>query len=128
MAVLILMTILISIVQAIFIGLLAGVVSVSDNEIARAVADAVGQTAASALTTPLSAAVLTVLYFDLRVRKEGFDLELLAERVGLAEPPEGGLRPAPPVAPPPRPTFEGEQPPYWPPPPGWRPPSDQTRE
>ena len=28
------------------------------------------------------AAVLTVLYFDLRVRKEGFDLQLLARGVG----------------------------------------------
>ena len=78
--VLVLMSILTSLVSAVFLGLFAGVVSVSDNEVAAAVADAIAQTASTALTTPLSAAVVTVLYFDLRVRKEGFDLELLARR------------------------------------------------
>ena len=34
---------------------------------------------ASALIAPLMAAVVTVAYYDLRVRKEGFDLEMLAE-------------------------------------------------
>lgn len=86
-AVLLLIAMLSGIVQAVFIGILAGIVSVSGNEVAVAVADAIGQTASSALTTPLSAAVLTVLYFDLRVRKEGFDLELLARRLGDNDPP-----------------------------------------
>ena len=70
--------------------------------------------------TPLSAAVLTVLYFDLRVRKEGFDLELLARRLGV----EPGTAAAgadfiPQIVPPPVPS--DDQPPFWPPPPGWRP-------
>ncbi len=81
-AVLLLIAILTGVVQAVFIGILAGIASVSGNEVAVAIADAIGQTASSVLTTPLSAAVLTVLYFDLRVRKEGFDLELLARRLG----------------------------------------------
>jgi hypothetical protein len=34
------------------------------------------------LSYPLAAAVMTVLYYDLRVRNEGFDLQLLARRVG----------------------------------------------
>ena len=34
------------------------------------------------LTTPFLAAVATLVYFDLRVRKEGFDLAILAERMG----------------------------------------------
>ena len=43
------------------------------------------------------AAVLTVLYFDLRVRKEGFDLQLLARGVGrgrerVRHEPAGGRR------------------------------------
>jgi hypothetical protein len=38
--------------------------------------------AGAALTTPLLSAVTAVLYFDLRVRKEGFDLAVLAERLG----------------------------------------------
>lgn len=39
-------------------------------------------TIAEILATPVSVAVLTVMYFDLRVRKEGFDLQLLAEQIG----------------------------------------------
>ena len=35
-----------------------------------------------AITYPLWAAVITVLYYDLRVRNEGFDLQLLAQGVG----------------------------------------------
>jgi len=38
---------------------------------------------ASAVTTPLSVAVGLVIYFDLRIRKEGFDLQLLADRLSL---------------------------------------------
>lgn len=75
----------------------------------------VAATAAKAVTTPFTAAYVTVLYFDLRVRREAFDLQLLALQVGV-DPPEGGpglLEP-----PPPGPT---EQPPFWPPPPGWKP-------
>ena len=36
----------------------------------------------SVVTTPFMAAVLVLIYFDLRVRKEGFDLQLLAQGVG----------------------------------------------
>lgn len=42
------------------------------------------------LVLPLYPAVLTVAYFDLRVRKEAFDLELLAQAV---EPSPAGLEP-----------------------------------
>jgi hypothetical protein len=56
------------------------------------------------LTTPITAAFTIVLYFDHRVRKEGLDLELLAQRIG-ATPPAGGYgrvqAPPPPAAPPP---------------------------
>lgn len=82
-SVVLLMLVLTTIVQAVLVAILAGVVSVSGSDVALAVADAVGQTASGVLTTPLSAAVLTVLYFDLRVRKEGFDLELLSRRMGV---------------------------------------------
>jgi hypothetical protein len=37
----------------------------------------------SVLTTPFMAAVLVLVYFDLRVRKEGFDLQLLSQGVGI---------------------------------------------
>ena len=52
---------------------------------------------ASALTTPFTAAVLTVLYFDLRVRKEAFDLELLAGRICEPTPAQSGAVPPPPA-------------------------------
>jgi hypothetical protein len=50
-----------------------------------AVANGIGQL----VTTPFPAAVTAVVYYDLRVRKEGFDLQLLAERLGVTPPPGG---------------------------------------
>lgn len=35
-------------------------------------------------TTPMTAAVATVIYFDLRVRKEGFDIALMTQRLEAA--------------------------------------------
>jgi hypothetical protein len=88
---------------------------------AAVIVSAIAGTVGSVITTPFTAAFTTVLYFDLRVRKEGFDLHLLAERIGLAPPAEGEFRPAPPLAPRTVPGAGGQQPPYWPPPPGWTP-------
>lgn len=132
--------ILAGIVQSVFSGVLLAIVGNSDNEIVNAVANAVATTASSMLTTPFSAAVIMVVYFDLRVRKEGFDLELLAQRVGVELPPgagrsgDGGTGPGqwPPSAsqwppsgqpsgPATGPPEGGSAPPFWPPPPGWRP-------
>ena len=96
-------------------GILAVVVSLSGNEVALAIADAIGQTASGVLTTPLSAAILTVLYFDLRVRKEGFDLELLSRRMGI----DPASVANPDFLPPPPPV---DRDPGWPPPPDGRPP------
>ena len=122
-AVVLLVAILTGIVQAVFVGILAGVVSVSGNEVAVAIADAIGQTASGVLTTPLSAAVLTVLYFDLRVRKEGFDLELLSRRMGVD--PATVANPAflpPPMAPPAPSPGPQDRPGDWSQPPDRRPP------
>lgn len=87
---------------------------------------------ATTLVTPFSAAIAVVVYFDLRVRKEGFDLVLLAQRVGLEPAPHGFPHqpgaprfPAyPPQGPPPG---WGQAPPGWSSPPGWSapPPSSQ---
>ena len=65
----------------------------------------------SVLTTPFMAAVLVLVYFDLRVRKEGFDLQLLSQGVGVPGTPIPG---APPWA------TSGPLPPSgpWPPPGG----------
>jgi hypothetical protein len=49
--------------------------------------------AVSLVTTPFLAAIVMLVYFDLRVRKEGFDLALLAERMGGG--PAGGPAPEP---------------------------------
>src|SRR5204863_4830417 len=78
---------------------------------------AVAGTAGALVSTPFSASYHTVLYFDLRVRKEAFDLQLLASRLGVEPPP--GWEP-PPVTPP----GPASQPPYWPPPPGWQAPAE----
>jgi hypothetical protein len=105
------------------IGALAGVArgTTDAGSVAGFLVNSVSGTLGSMISTPFTAAFVSVLYFDLRVRKEAFDLQLLAERIGLTAPPEGGYRPAPGAAPAPRPVG-GAAPPYWPPPPGWTPP------
>lgn len=72
---------------------------------------------AAIVATPFQAAVIAVLYFDLRVRAEGFDLQLLAQRVGT--PTDGIARPA--LLPPEIPTAPVYQPGV-PPPPVYTPP------
>lgn len=49
------------------------------------------------VTLPFAAAVATVVYFDLRVRQEGFDIEQLARELGSAS--GETYRPAPPTSP-----------------------------
>ena len=116
-AVLLLSVILAGIVQLSLSGLLAGVVEAGANDVVDAVAQAVANSAGSVLTTPFTAAVGVTVYFDLRVRKEGFDLELLAAHVGV-ETFRGGQAGVLPLLPP---SGEREDP-YGPPPP--RPPPD----
>lgn len=73
----------------------------------------VASTISQILIAPFTAVVITVVYFDLRVRKEGFDLDQLARRMGHEPPPLGG-GPAPtdpgPVNPPPPPPPSGGDP------------------
>jgi hypothetical protein len=64
-------------------GLIAAFSSIdSISEIALATVDTVFNVIILAVIYPLSAAIVTVLYYDARVRKEGFDLQLLAESIG----------------------------------------------
>ncbi len=44
---------------------------------------AVGSTASAVLVQPLTAIVATLLYFDLRIRQEGFDLQVMARGVSI---------------------------------------------
>jgi hypothetical protein len=108
--------ILVLVVQAAF-GLLLGLIAFAggDNGVVQLVASATLGTVSGVLATPFSASLVTVVYFDLRVRKEGLDLELLARRVGM-EPQPGGARPA--FLPPPAFPWNTQQPPPGPPPSG----------
>lgn len=105
------------------LGALAGGISISNgpDTLASFISTTLATVVASLITTPLTAGFITVLYFDLRVRKEAFDLQLLAQQVGVD--PGTGESPArfreeayAPELP-----DDGDQPPYWPPPPGWKP-------
>jgi hypothetical protein len=101
------------------IGALASGVLFTNNEIASDVARVIAGIIGAALTVPILAAIITVLYIDLRVRKEGLDLELLAETVGVD--PSGLPAPAFLTETGSRPGAGDDQPPFWPPPPGWKP-------
>ncbi len=89
------------------------------NSVTGFIINTAASTIAAVLTTPAAAAFATVLYIDLRVRKEGFDLFLLAQRLGVER--EPGMETPPPDFLPAAPAVTGAQPPYWPPPPGWTP-------
>jgi hypothetical protein len=113
---------MVSILGAIIQGGLEGIATtISDSTVALAIAQVIGSTVSAAVTYPYLAAVLTILYFDQRVRKEGFDLQLQAEGFGVERDPDAPL-PAPLLG---DEVYTPEQraaAPYWPPPPGWTPP------
>jgi hypothetical protein len=132
----ILAAIISSLMQAVF---LLGAVVGDDNDTVVLVLSALAGIVGLAISTPFQAALLTVLYFDLRVRKEGFDLELLAREIGAGAPtpapesesasvsaPASALWPAPDHAPArgpaPREQIERNDRPVAPPPPGWHAP------
>jgi hypothetical protein len=116
-AALVLGTILTSIVSGVITGLATVAVDDQPATVGWIAVSWLAQTISSVLTTPFTAAVAIVVYFDLRVRKEAFDLELLAAQLGV-EPPPGAAPAIGPLIERPQPT---EQPPFWPPPPGWTP-------
>jgi hypothetical protein len=127
------MYLIVLVIQGI-LGLLFGATLIAslDNEALAAVLYTIVNTLSSLITLPLFAAVLTIIYFDLRVRKEGFDIHLLARNVGGSAPtsPEtvgsamglGGDAPSPPssggFAPPQAPPSGGFAPPQASPPQG----------
>jgi hypothetical protein len=121
-ALVVLGTMLASIVGLALGGALGALTFNLESDAAVIVANLVASVLAGVVATPFVAAMTIVLYIDLRVRKEGFDLALLAERFGE---PGAFSVPMPPA--PAAPSFGtgGSQPPYWPPPPGWRPDGDE---
>ncbi len=131
----ILAAIISTLMQGVF---LIGMVFGEDNDAVVLVLSAIAGIVGLAVSTPFQAALLTVLYFDLRVRKEGFDLELLAQEIGAAVPaaapavasesasaPAAALWPSPDETPAPAPPAEQidrDDRPFAPPPPGWHAP------
>jgi hypothetical protein len=113
-------SVLVFVVAGAFSALILGVAlaSPAQNTVTGFVLNTVATTLSAVVTTPVAAAFAIVLYVDLRVRKEGFDLLLLAQRLGID--PVNAEAGAASLLPPPA-QIEGEQPPFWPPPPGWKP-------
>jgi hypothetical protein len=95
-AALFVMLVLLLVIVIVVTGTVVGaVLSNSDNEVLGAILTAIAAILVTALVYPLQAAVVTLIYFDLRVRKEGFDLQLLTERMGAEPAPQaGGVPPA----------------------------------
>ena len=114
-------TLLVGIVSGIFQGVLLAIfLSTSDSVLVGVVLVTLASAVSAVLLQPFQAAVRTLLYYDLRVRKEGYDVELLAEQLGIepaALPGPGYLGPESVGRP--------GGPPFWPPPPGWTPATDE---
>ncbi len=78
------------------------------------------------ITGPLQAAIIAVIYYDLRVRKEAFDVHVLTQQLdspGSGGTPPSGLPPSTEGSPPPPPSPGEPPPPGQPPPPPPPPPS-----
>ena len=112
------------VIGVVFGGILGAVAGAagSEDETAGAIVSFISNTALTAVTTPLFAAIVTVLYFDQRVRKEGFDLQLLAEGMGeqpaFTGAPEPQPQPPQQTYPPAQPASGGTS--------GWQPPSSSA--
>lgn len=118
-------TFVVVVVSAILVSVITGLLTAallilpaalfSDDLGVAAVASGLAGIVGAAVTTPFQAAVAVLLFYDLRVRKEGLDLEQMLE--GEAGADRGGLDDAPRWT-----DQERAQAPFWPPPPGWLPP------
>lgn len=115
-AVLLVGAILVSVIANIIEFIVLAPVFFTESLLAVAILSGLSSIVGYAISTPLQAAIVAIVFFDQRVRKEGLDLELLAQRLGSEAPvgPAGGgsspaaaqvpLGQAPPggVAPPPQ--------------------------
>lgn len=83
LGILILLAIIQGLVQQVFTTLAAGVdAGVGFQTAAAAVVGSVFSIAGQVIVGPIAFCGVTLLYYDLRIRKEGFDLELLARDIG----------------------------------------------
>jgi hypothetical protein len=102
------------ILQLVLVGVISGILGAADSsELAVAIILTLVNLLALAATYPLWAAVVSVIYYDLRVRNEGFDLQLLAQGVG-ADTSRFESAPERPAPPPPSPESGGFAPPEGP--------------
>ena len=86
-------------ILCLLVGIVAGIplgMAVSALSAAVPVASTLAQTAMQVVIHPIGLIAFTILYYDIRVRKEGFDLQVLATHLG-AQVPEGHLPAAPPA-------------------------------
>ncbi len=126
---LIVATLMVGIVTSAFEALFVGLASLSSHpSVLVAVALVIASNIISTvIAQPFHAAMLTILYYDLRVRHEGYDLQVLAEQLGLPEVAAAAAAaqwapsPAGALAAGPESVGQPGGPPYWPPPPGWTP-------
>lgn len=107
--------VMISLIGGAIQALLFAIVGNGGSTVVAVIALTVTASIAAIVTRPFQAAVTTVLYYDLRVRREGFDVELLAAQLGLPE----LQAPAPLPSSGPAAVGSPGGPPFWPPPPGW---------
>ena len=82
----ILVTVIASVVQFVFLAPIFFV----DSLLALAVLTGLASIVGYAISTPLQAAIVAIVFFDQRVRKEGLDLELLAQSLGTEGPVSAG--------------------------------------
>ena len=95
-----LLTVVISFMIGFVFGLLMFAV-VDDSSVTAIALNNIANLVAQLATLPFFCALLIVIFFDLRIRKEGFDLQLLAQSIGGRTPTDMAPTPAMPwVAPP----------------------------
>ena len=92
-----------SVISGIVQGILAALmfVAVGDDSVLSVILSSLAGLAGQVITTPFIAALTVVLYFDLRVRKEAFDLHLLAQSMGGKAPTDAMAGPSMPWVVPP---------------------------
>ncbi len=78
---------LIQIVISALVGIPLGIITFNSEpgSAAALVSTAVANVIASVITTSFFSAVLVLIYYDLRVRKEGFDLAVMAQSIGMTD-------------------------------------------
>jgi hypothetical protein len=76
----------------VLVGLVLGLVGAGFRPSAPTVAGQLVQYVVSVLLYPFLQVVITLLYYDLRIRKEGFDMDLMAKELGFGSPAAAGAK------------------------------------